>query len=63
MKKAFGTGAPVLITIRPRSTNVRSGGGIFVCLACGPPRHVRSWKRGSVSDRAIEVDRVKRHCR
>ena len=44
MKKAFGTGVPVLTSIRPRSTMVRSDGGIFVCPACGPPRQVRSWK-------------------
>jgi hypothetical protein len=43
-EKVFEPSAPVLITIRPRSSMVRSGGGIFGCLACGPPRHVRSWK-------------------
>jgi hypothetical protein len=44
MKKAFGAGARVLISIRPRSTMVRSGGSSFGCLACGPSRHVRNRK-------------------
>ena len=51
MKKAFGMGAPVLISIMPRSSMVRSGGGTFGCPANGPPRHVRSWKPSATEGR------------
>jgi hypothetical protein len=44
MKKAFGAGAPVLISIRPRSTMVRSGGSSFGCLACASSRNACNWK-------------------
>ena len=42
---------PILISTRPRSTIVRTGGGTFGCPANGPPRHVRSWKPSATDGR------------
>ena len=43
--------ASILISTRPRSTIVRTGGGTFGCPAKGPPRHVRSWKPSATDGR------------
>jgi hypothetical protein len=51
LKWTFGTRVPILISTRPRSTIVRTGGGTFGCPAKGPPRHVRSWKPSATDGR------------